>query len=140
MSKDNRIVSPAPSSTSSLAPTTPDESLRPLTFEEFTGQGQGLDNMKAFINAAHKRSEAMDHVLLHGPPGLGKTTLARIIANELGIGFRGTSGPVIAKAGDLAALLTNLQPVMSFSLMRFIVSIRLSKRCFIRQWKIFSWI
>ena len=67
-------------------------------------------NLETFIHAASQRSEAMDHTLLHGPPGLGKTTMAQIIANELGVGFRATSGPVIARAGDLAALLTNLAP------------------------------
>ena len=84
-------------------------SLRPLAFDEFVGQRQVCDNLRVFIEAARTRREALDHVLLHGPPGLGKTTLAQIVARELGVGFRMTSGPVIARAGDLAAILTNLQ-------------------------------
>ena len=83
---------------------------RPLRFDDFIGQRPVCDNLKVFIQAARGRGEAMDHVLFHGPPGLGKTTLAQIVAHELGVGFRATSGPVIAKAGDLAAILTNLQP------------------------------
>ena len=83
---------------------------RPLRFDDFIGQRPVCDNLKVFIQAARGRGEAMDHVLFHGPPGLGKTTLAQIVAYELGVGFRATSGPVIAKAGDLAAILTNLQP------------------------------
>jgi Holliday junction DNA helicase RuvB len=85
-------------------------SLRPQTLAEFTGQKASRENLAVFIQAAKARGEALDHVLLHGPPGLGKTTLAQIIARELGVGFRATSGPVIQRAGDLAALLTNLQP------------------------------
>ena len=87
-----------------------DNALRPTSLVDFIGQGNGLRNLETFIHAARERGDAMDHTLLHGPPGLGKTTLAQIIAAELGVGFRGTSGPVIARAGDLAALLTNLQP------------------------------
>jgi Holliday junction DNA helicase RuvB len=85
-------------------------SLRPQTLAEFTGQKASRENLAVFIQAAKGRGEALDHVLLHGPPGLGKTTLAQIIARELGVGFRATSGPVIQRAGDLAAILTNLQP------------------------------
>ncbi len=85
-------------------------SLRPLALDEFIGQRQVCDNLKVFIGAAKERAEALDHVLLVGPPGLGKTTLAQIVARELGVSFRATAGPVIAKSGDLAALLTNLQP------------------------------
>ncbi len=85
-------------------------SLRPQRLEEFVGQAQARKNLKVFIEAAKTRREAMDHVLFYGPPGLGKTTLSQIMARELGVGFRSTSGPVIARAGDLAALLTNLQP------------------------------
>jgi Holliday junction DNA helicase RuvB len=85
-------------------------SLRPQTLDEFTGQRGSRENLKVFIAAAKARGEALDHVLLHGPPGLGKTTLAQIVARELGVGFRATSGPVIQKSGDLAAILTNLQP------------------------------
>ena len=84
--------------------------LRPQTLAEFTGQKASRENLAVFIEAAKARGEALDHVLLHGPPGLGKTTLAQIIARELGVGFRATSGPVIQRAGDLAAILTNLQP------------------------------
>ncbi len=84
--------------------------LRPVSLADFVGQRQLCDNLGVFIKAASKRSEALDHVLFHGPPGLGKTTLAQIVSRELGVGFRATSGPVIARAGDLAAILTNLQP------------------------------
>jgi len=84
-------------------------SLRPQTLSEFIGQKQVCSNLKVFIDAARSRREALDHVLFAGPPGLGKTTLAQIVARELGVNFRATSGPVIAKAGDLAALLTNLE-------------------------------
>ena len=84
--------------------------LRPQTLADFTGQKASRENLAIFIAAAKHRGEALDHVLLHGPPGLGKTTLAQIVARELGVGFRATSGPVIQRAGDLAAILTNLQP------------------------------
>jgi len=86
-----------------------DASLRPQRLSEFVGQEQARQNLSVFIDAAKKRGEALDHVLFVGPPGLGKTTLAQIVARELGVGFRSTSGPVIAKAGDLAALLTGLE-------------------------------
>lgn len=82
--------------------------LRPDSFSDFTGQGKVVENLKIFTEAAKQRKEALDHVLLHGPPGLGKTTLANIIANDLGVGIKITSGPVLEKAGDLAGLLTNL--------------------------------
>ncbi len=85
-------------------------SLRPQTLTEFIGQKASRENLAIFIQAARGRGEALDHVLLHGPPGLGKTTLAQIVSRELGVGFRATSGPVIQRAGDLAAILTNLQP------------------------------
>jgi Holliday junction DNA helicase RuvB len=85
--------------------------LRPQTLEDFIGQKQVRENLKIFIAAAKGRGEALDHVLFHGPPGLGKTTLAQIVSREMGVGFRATSGPVIQKAGDLAAQLTNLQPL-----------------------------
>ncbi len=88
----------------------PEASIRPLALDEFVGQHQLRDNLRVFIEAAKSRREALDHVLFFGPPGLGKTTLAQIVARELGVGFRATSGPVIQRAGDLAALLTNLQP------------------------------
>ncbi len=86
-----------------------DAALRPKTLAEFVGQESARENLKIFIESAKQRREAMDHVLFFGPPGLGKTTLAQIIARELGVNFRATSGPVIAKSGDLAALLTNLE-------------------------------
>ena len=89
---------------------TGEQSLRPLVLGEFIGQQKLRENLAVFIEAARGRDEAMDHVLFYGPPGLGKTTLAQIVARELGVGFRMTSGPVITRAGDLAALLTNLQP------------------------------
>ncbi|MDD7911913.1 Holliday junction branch migration DNA helicase RuvB [Pseudovibrio exalbescens] len=86
-----------------------DSGMRPQTLDDFTGQKQARENLKIFIGAAKARGEALDHVLFVGPPGLGKTTLAQIMARELGVNFRATSGPAIAKAGDLAALLTNLE-------------------------------
>ena len=85
-----------------------EKKLRPLSFEDFTGQDQALENLKVFVEAANKRGEALDHTLFHGPPGLGKTTLAHILANELKVGIKVTSGPVLDKPGDLAGLLTNL--------------------------------
>jgi Holliday junction DNA helicase RuvB len=86
-----------------------DAALRPKRLDDFVGQGQAKENLRIFIGAAKARAEALDHVLFHGPPGLGKTTLAQIVANELGVNFRSTSGPVITRPGDLAALLTNLE-------------------------------
>jgi len=85
-----------------------EKKLRPLTFDDFTGQDQILENLKIFVEAANQREEALDHTLFHGPPGLGKTTLAHILANELNVGLKITSGPVLDKPGDLAGLLTNL--------------------------------
>ena len=85
-------------------------SLRPQTLADFVGQRALRGNLKVFIEAARARGEAMDHVLFHGPPGLGKTTLSQIVARELGVGFRATAGPILQRAGDLAAILTNLQP------------------------------
>ena len=86
-----------------------ERALRPLTFDDFTGQAQVLENLQIFVEAANRRSEALDHTLFHGPPGLGKTTLAHILANELEVGIKITSGPVLDKPGDLAGLLTNLE-------------------------------
>ena len=85
-----------------------ERALRPLSFDDFAGQDQILENLKIFVQAANQRDEALDHTLFHGPPGLGKTTLAHILANELGVGIKVTSGPVLDKPGDLAGLLTNL--------------------------------
>jgi len=87
-----------------------DKRLRPLSFDDFSGQKKIIENLHVFVTAAKQRSEALDHVLLHGPPGLGKTTLSNIIANELGVGIKTTSGPVLDKPADLAGLLTNLEP------------------------------
>src|SRR6478609_7812480 len=87
-----------------------ENSIRPQSIEEFSGQPQLIENLRIFIKAANLRGEALDHVLFHGPPGLGKTTLSRIVANELGVKIKETSGPVIEKPADLAGLLTSLEP------------------------------
>lgn len=87
-----------------------ENNIRPAVIEEFSGQSQIIENLRIFIKAARQREEALDHILFHGPPGLGKTTLSRIVANELGVNIKETSGPVIEKPGDLAGLLTNLEP------------------------------
>jgi len=109
MAKEERLVSPEKQAEDEKAVNMP-ISLRPQHLDEFVGQPQVCENLKVFIEAAKQRGEALDHVLLFGPPGLGKTTLASIIAKELGVGFRATSAPMISKSGDLAAILTNLEP------------------------------
>ena len=105
MTSPDRILAPERGEDDTL-----EASLRPKRLADFVGQQQARENLSVFINAAKARSEALDHVLFYGPPGLGKTTLAQIVARELGVNFRSTSGPVLAKAGDLAAILTNLEP------------------------------
>ncbi len=100
---------PDPTLRPDLQPGDADRALRPQVLDEFIGQAEARANLKIFIESARRRGEAMDHALFHGPPGLGKTTLAQIMARELGVNFRMTSGPVLAKAGDLAAILTNLE-------------------------------
>lgn len=97
-------------STGEQAGDTHDRALRPLAFSDFVGQADAIENLKIYVAAARARNEPLDHLLFSGPPGLGKTTLSQIVARELGVNFRSTSGPVIAKAGDLAALVTNLEP------------------------------
>lgn len=106
---EERLVSPRKTAEDESGVNAP-ISLRPTSLSEFVGQKQVCENLKIFIEAAKQRGEALDHVLLFGPPGLGKTTLASIIAKELGVGFRATSAPMISKSGDLAAILTNLEP------------------------------
>lgn len=107
MSRENNNLSNQPLS---AADKEFENNIRPAAMEEFSGQQQIIENLKIFIRAAKQRGEALDHVLFHGPPGLGKTTLSRIVANELGVSIKETSGPVIEKPGDLAGLLTNLEP------------------------------
>ncbi len=108
---DDRIIDTKENqSDMSDTPDVIDNGMRPKRISDFVGQSVTTENLSVFIEAAKKRGDAMDHTLFYGPPGLGKTTLAQIVAGELGVGFRATSGPVIAKAGDLAAILTNLQP------------------------------
>ena len=102
MTDDDRLTTP------DKRPEDIDAALRPKTLSEFIGQAAARDNLRVFIEAAKGRGQPLDHVLFFGPPGLGKTTLAQIVAKEMGVGFRATSGPVIAKSGDLAALLTKL--------------------------------
>ena len=103
-------MDPDPTLRPDRQPDDADRALRPQSLDEFIGQAEARANLRVFIESARRRGEAMDHTLFHGPPGLGKTTLAQIIARELGVNFRMTSGPVLAKAGDLAAILTNLEP------------------------------
>lgn len=103
------MQAPDPTLRPDRQPEDADRALRPQSLDEFIGQRDARANLKVFIESARRRGEAMDHALFHGPPGLGKTTLAQIMARELGVNFRMTSGPVLAKAGDLAAILTNLE-------------------------------
>jgi len=103
------MTDPDPTLRPAPLPEDVDRALRPQTLGDFIGQAEARANLGVFIESARRRGEAMDHVLFHGPPGLGKTTLAQIMARELGVGFRMTSGPVLARAGDLAAILTNLE-------------------------------
>jgi Holliday junction DNA helicase RuvB len=104
MSREGSLTDPEQQAGEAL-----DRALRPQTFDDYVGQDAIKENLKVYVDAARRRGEALDHTLLFGPPGLGKTTLAQILARELGVGFRATSGPVLAKAGDLVAILTNLE-------------------------------
>ncbi len=115
-----------------------DSVIRPQTLAEFVGQAQVRENLAVFVQAARAREEALDHVLLHGPPGLGKTTLAQIVSRELGVGFRATSGPILMKAGDLAAILTNLQPRDVLFIDEIHRLLPRSRKFCIRRWKISS--
>src|SRR6056297_3157277 len=108
---DDAMAAPDPALRGAPLPEEPveDRALRPERLADFVGQAEARANLAVFVESARRRGAAMDHTLFHGPPGLGKTTLAQIMARELGVGFRMTSGPVLAKAGDLAAILTNLE-------------------------------
>ena len=110
MGAEPQLTTPDPALRPTLLPEDADRALRPQRLTDFVGQHDARANLAVFIESARRRGEAMDHTLFHGPPGLGKTTLAQIMARELGVGFRQTSGPVLARPGDLAAILTNLEP------------------------------
>ena len=113
-----------------------ENALRPLSFEDFSGQDKVVDNLRIFVKAARLRGEALDHVLLHGPPGLGKTTLSNIIANELGVGFKVTSGPVLDKPGDLAECLPVWNRMMCCLSMKFTAFLRWWKSTCTLRWRI----
>ena len=132
---DERIVSPETNETEELI----EKSLRPQFLAQYIGQNKVKEELSIYIQAAKNREEALDHVLLYGPPGLGKTTMAMVIANEMAVNIKTTSGPAIEKPGDLIAILNELQPGMSCLLMRSIVCRELPKKCSILQWKISSW-
>lgn len=112
-----------------------ENALRPLRFDDFNGQPKVVENLGVFVEAAKYRHEPLDHTLLYGPPGLGKTTLSNIIANELGVGFKITSGPVLDKPGDLAGSSRRSSPTMCSSSTRYIACSPLWKSIFIRPWR-----
>lgn len=133
---DERIVSPESTEQEEII----EKSLRPQTLAQYIGQDKVKQELSIYIQAAKNREEALDHVLLYGPPGLGKTTMAMVIANEMQVQIKTTSGPAIEKPGDLIAILNELQPgdvLFIDEIHRLLVS---PKKCFIRQWKIFMWI
>ena len=117
-----------------------EKSLRPKRLEEYIGQEKVVANLKIAIAAAKQRGEPLDHTLFYGPPGLGKTTISAILANEMGVNIKITSGPAIERAGDLAAILTNLKKMMCCLSMRSTDSIARSRKCSTRRWKISPWI
>ena len=112
-----------------------ENALRPPKFDDFSGQDKVVENLRVFVEAAKYRGEPLDHTLLHGPPGLGKTTLSNIIANELGVGFKITSGPVLDKPGDLAGILTSLEANDVLFIDEIHPFLPLLKNTFIRQWR-----